>query len=471
MAESGVIIVMLARFSEEQLERWLRGTRRKPLVLRGARQVGKSTLVREFAGHQGKSLAEINLERHPGLDAVFATLDVPAILRELEVTSGGPIQAESSLLFLDEIQATPEALQALRYLHEERPDLPVVAAGSLLEFTLADHSFPMPVGRIQYMHLGPMTFGEFLAAVEPDLLRHLRRFTLAQSLPAAAHTKLLSRQREYTLVGGMPEAVQVFCEGGALQEVTEVHRSIAETYLDDFSKYARQKDLALLQKVFRFVPRNLGRKVKYSHFSRDDRARDVRNAIELLAKARICHPVYHSHCSGLPLLAEISENDYKLLFLDVGLANHVCGNDWLTLQSMTDSQFVNEGGLAEQFIGQHLVGQSDEIGPPRLTYWLREGKSANAEVDYVWSRGNWIVPVEVKAGTSGTLRSLQQFVLHKHPPVAVRFDLNMPSYQRISHATRTANGTDEVSYELLSLPLYAVEDLPRLVDGLRSERA
>ena len=459
---------MLARFAEQSLVQWLGNPRRKPLVLRGARQVGKSTLVRQFAAHQDKVLNEINLERHLELDEIFRSLDVDALLRELGVLSGEPIRTDRSLLFLDEIQATPHALQALRYFYEERQELPVLAAGSLLEFALSDHTFSMPVGRIQYNHLSPMTFKEFLLAVEPSLAASLSELNLEEPFPVIAHQKLLDRQRQYFSVGGMPEAVAVYRETGSLQEVADVHRSIAETYLDDFSKYARQKDLLLLQKVFRFIPRNLGNKVKYSSFSRNDRSKDVRNAIELLSKARVCHAVYHSSCSGMPLLSEANENIYKLIFLDIGLVNHLCGNDWIALSGMTERELANEGGLAEQFIGQHLMYLSGELGLPQLTYWLREGRTANAEVDYVWSRGNWIVPIEVKSGKSGSLRSLQQFVLQKSPPIAVRFDLNPPSFQRVSHATRTADGPAQVTYDLLSLPLYAVEELPRLLDHFRA---
>ena len=170
----------------------------------------------------------------------------------------------------------------------------------------------------------------------------------------------------------------------------------------------------------------------------------------------------------MPLLSEANENIYKLIFLDIGLVNHLCGNDWIALSGMTERELANEGGLAEQFIGQHLMYLSGELGLPQLTYWLREGRTANAEVDYVWSRGNWIVPIEVKSGKSGSLRSLQQFVLQKSPPIAVRFDLNPPSFQRVSHATRTADGPAQVTYDLLSLPLYAVEELPRLLDHFRA---
>lgn len=460
---------MLRRFTEDILACWMTARSRKPLVLRGARQVGKSTLVRQFAHHQGRTLCEINLERHLSLGKVFGSLEVDAILRELEILSRESIRDDTSLLFLDEIQAIPHALQALRYLHEERPYLPVIAAGSLLEFTLAEHAFPMPVGRIQYVHLGPLTFKEFLAGVDPALLSNLDNLDLDRASPAEAHRALVARQRQFLGVGGMPEAVDVFRQTGSLKEVSTIHRSIAETYLDDFSKYARQADLVLLQKVFRFIARGVSQKIKYVNISRDDRARDVRKAVDLLVMSRVCSPVYHTACTGVPLLAEIDEDRYKLIFLDVGLMAHLGGMDWITLSAMSDTQLVTEGKLAEQFIGQHLLNLSPDPGLPRLTYWMREGRTTNAEVDYVWSRGSWIIPVEVKAGSTGTLRSLHQFVAEKHPPVAVRFDLSQPGLHTVSCTAATRRGVMDVTFDLLSLPLYAVEELPRLVDGLRQE--
>jgi predicted AAA+ superfamily ATPase len=265
-------------------------------------------------------------------------------------------------------------------------------------------------------------------------------------------------------VGGMPEAVQAFVEENALPEVTAVHRSIADTYQDDFFKYARKQDLALMQKVFRQVPRIIGQKVKYSNVSREDKSGKVRTIIDLLVKARVCHQVFHSHCSGIPLLSEINENIYKLLFMDVGMAAHLTGLDWIALQKMNGQDLVNEGKLAEQFIGQHLFNPNEQ---PKLAYWLREEKTANAEVDFVTSSGNQVVPVEVKAGMSGTLKSLQQFALNKHAPLCIRFDFNPPSIGRITHSVRVSNGSRPVSYTLLSLPLYLVEELPRILDEIR----
>jgi predicted AAA+ superfamily ATPase len=310
---------------------WIKSKRRKPLILRGARQVGKSTLVRLFADKQKLILNEINLERHLELETVFATLDITAIRGELEALVGRSITKPGSILFLDEIQATPSALPALRYIYEDFPDIPVIAAGSLLEFTLADHNFSMPVGRIEYHHLGPMTFREFLQAIEPALCAYLDSLDFKTVLPEAAHQKLLKRQREYLFVGGMPEAVLVFQESASLEEASSVHRRIISTYEDDFAKYARRQELFRLQRTFRMIPRLVGQKVKYVNFSREDRSRDIKASIDLLEKARVCIRVFASPCSGVPLNSDLNQFVYKLLFLDVGLMNHVTGVNWLDL--------------------------------------------------------------------------------------------------------------------------------------------
>ena len=199
---------MFLRNAIKYLDCWLTKKRRKPLILQGARQVGKSTLVRMFTKSANLTLREINLERHLFLDDIFKTLDMDIIIRELEALVRNPINVPGSLLFLDEIQATPHALQALRYFYEEYPDLPVIAAGSLLEFTLADHSFSMPVGRVEYYHLYPLSFREFLVVIEPTLLPYLDTLsTSPDAMPLAAHQHLLKRLRDYFFVGGLPEAV------------------------------------------------------------------------------------------------------------------------------------------------------------------------------------------------------------------------------------------------------------------------
>ena len=448
---------MISRASEQYLKHWFEKKRRKPLVLRGARQVGKSTLVRQFAEHHGLVLNEINLERHLPLNDVFKGLDVKQIVRELEGLLGRNILKNDSLLFLDEVQATPHALAALRYFYEELPELPIIAAGSLMEFALADHSFSMPVGRVEYHHVGPVSFSEFLGCLDPDLEVWREAAGRFEVIPKMAHQRLLGRLREYLFIGGMPEAIVEYIETGSLSEVQEVQRSIVETYQDDFSKYANRTELVRLQRIFGQIPRNIGRKIKYVNLSREERSRELKSAVELLSRAQVCQKITASHCSGVPLSAEISDDVYKLIFMDVGIVNYLCGGRWNDMSDATALALVNEGPLAEQFIGQHLAYL--DRSKPQLHYWLREGRANNAEVDYVISQGMQILPVEVKAGASGTLKSLQQFVLEKGCKQAIRFDLNQPSRMLVDAKVRSGNTVENVHFELLSLPLYAVESL------------
>lgn len=464
-------MAFLRRCEESCLSTWYQKQNRKPVVIRGARQVGKSTLVRSFAEGAGLTLAEVNLERQPELAQAFESKDTARILRELEATTRIDLNGNKTLLFLDEIQACPSALPALRYLYEERPALPVVAAGSLLEFLLADHRFSMPVGRIEYLHLGPMGFGDFVEALEePFLLKLIRTWRVGEPIAEAAHRSLLDLQRQYLLVGGLPEAVREYSRSRSFTPVRDVHASIAATYQDDFSKYAQTPTSRLrLRTTFGRLPSLVGQKLKYSNVSREDRARDVRDAVDMLAQARVAWKVHHSDCSGVPLEAGVHSRVFKCLFLDIGLMNHMLGLSWAEIGRWDERQLVNEGSLAEQFVGQHLLFRHGCTTPPSLYYWLREGKTDNAEVDYVISSGRWIVPVEVKAGKAGSLRSLHQFVnskLSRPPrlPVAVRFDLNSPSRHKLEHSLTSADA--KAAYELLSLPLYMVEQLERLLRDL-----
>lgn len=455
------------RHQTADLRTWLQSPRRKPLVIRGARQVGKSTLVELFAESEGRGLSTVNLERHPGLDETFASNDPAAILNLLGSIVDAPLPPDG-LLFLDEIQAVPAAIASLRYFLEELPELPVVAAGSLMEFALADRALPMPVGRVDYLNVAPMTFTEFLGAVGKEgLARAVDAFEWPPgketSIPAVVHERLLTQLRLYQYVGGMPEAVRVFAESASLRAVGAVHASIVDTYRDDFPKYAPRRDMTRMLRVFNFAARQPGRKVKFSDVSPDDQSATVRRDIDLLAMARVIAKVTHSACSGLPLQADLKENVFKLLFLDVGLMNAVCGVGWEAIQGAGGRELVNAGRSAEQFVGQHLQFLFARRVNRELTYWLREGRSSNAEVDYVVELGGDIVPVEVKAGRAGTLKSLHQFVAEKRPPLAVRFDALPPSVQEVRADVRSKRGVETVRYRLLSLPLYLVERLPELV--------
>lgn len=432
------------------MKSWFSSSRRKPLILRGARQVGKSTLVRQFAAEQDLVLDEINLERHMNLARIFATFDIPRILEELGVLVGHPVGKPGSLLFLDEIQAVPEAIAALRYFYEDRPDLPVVSAGSLLEFALDSKRLSMPVGRVTYLYLGPMSFAEFLEETSPELIMYAQKTALGDPIPETAHSRLSMQLRRYMFVGGMPEAVQAYSDSG-LVAVSEVQRMILESYEDDFAKYAHGVDLALMQEIFRNLPAQSCRKVKYVNFSREVGSREVKGALNLFLKARVMSRVQASNCTGVPLFADTEEGAWKSLFLDVGLMNKACGIDWRMLERIDDIRFVNEGAMAEQYVGQQLLYRHGTMERPLLAYWLREGAKNNAEVDFVISEGTDILPVEVKAGAAGALKSLREIVLARGFSKAIRFDMNPPSRQVVPIAT----ASETTSYELQSLPLYA----------------
>jgi uncharacterized protein len=449
----------MKRFAEDFITTWLRKPGRKPLIIRGARQVGKSTLVRQAAKANDLLLYEINLERHPELHVVFNTMDPGRILREIElVVRKGPIDSARAILFLDEIQAVPQAIAALRYFFEELPDLRVVAAGSLLEFTLSEHTFSMPVGRVEYYHLGPMSFGEFLVAQAQETLeKYLQEYRSVSDFSPAAHDSLLPLLRDFLFTGGMPEAVKSFIGDHNPDPVREVQMSILNTYRDDFSKYGDKKQLQHLRRVFDYVPSAIGRKFVYSQVTRDWKTKEIRSAVDMLAQAGIIHLIHHVSGAGTPLGASIQDTVFKPLFLDVGLMNTACGATPLSLEQFQSHRFLHEGPLAEQFIGQHLLFSQGTHSKPELFYWLREGKSANAEIDYLIQAENLVVPVEVKAGASGSLRSLHQFVAAYNAKFAIRFDLNAPSLQNVKHEATTPEGKKECAFSLMSLPLYQVE--------------
>lgn len=461
----------LYRRELKNLERWCVEHPRKPLVIRGARQVGKSTLVREFARRQGMPLVVVDFERNPEMREAFTTREPARILSTLNLLTGQPVMPGKSLLFLDEIQSAPEVLAVLRYFYEDLPELLVVAAGSLLEFALADAQFSVPVGRVEYFHIGPMTFEDFLdAAGTPALSAHLRNFSLADldaAFPPAVHGRYMDLLRQYWVVGGLPEAVSGYVQGRqeagtVFEQVVRIQQSVVTTYRDDFSKYSHGSARDRLQITFDRLPSGVGRKFKYVQVSRDHRAAELANALQRLCMARIAYKVCHTAANGVPLAAEVNERRFKCLYLDVGLMCAALGLDLVGL-SRQDLTFVNNGALAEQFIGQHLLYSGASFQSPSLYYWAREAKNAAAEVDYLIALGASIVPVEIKAGTSGSLKSLHQFLKEKGRGLALRFNADPPSL--LSDSKRLPTG-ERVNYRLLSLPLYLVGQARRLLEAV-----
>ncbi len=451
----------------KDLIEWQNRGNRKPLVVRGARQVGKTWLIREFS-HRFDNLVELNFDKNPEKAQLFAGNDIDRCLQLLQVDTDTEIVPGKTLLFFDEIQAAPGLLPLLRYFYEEQPDLHVIAAGSLLEFLLADHDFSMPVGRVEYLHLGPMDMEEFLHAMgQEKLLRFLEDHTLGESIPESIHQNLLNYLKLFWIVGGMPAAAAAYGNSGNIGEAIREHETILQTYEDDFSKYRKRIYPQRLRKVFRRIPALVGGKLKYVQLDPEDRSRELADSLHLLEMARVIYRVQHSAGNGVPLGAEAKERDFKPLFLDTGLISSSLGLNLSGLELADDLLMVNNGALAEQFIGQHLLYGRPSYENPQLYYWNREQKSSSAEVDYLISYADKVVPVEVKAGKTGSLKSLQVFVSEKKSPVALRFNTMPPSCSR--QKTSVA-GKEKVPFLLVSLPLYLVGQARRLIEEAFSEK-
>jgi predicted AAA+ superfamily ATPase len=388
-------------------------------------------------------------------------MEVPLIVQELSLYLGQPIVPGQTLLFLDEIQACPRAIACLRYFHEVMPDLHVVAAGSLLDLELRELGCSVPVGRVEYLYLNPLTFQEFLLALgEGPLADHLERYHVGDDLGDAVHARLRDLLRFYFFVGGMPSAVAAYVERRDLLEVQRNLASIVSSLQEDFAKYGSRAQQRNMRQVLRYVPLNVGRKVRYVNITREARSDELRTALDLLELSRIVTLVRHSSANGVPLGAEASTSHFKPLLLDIGLCNNLCGQ---SLPDVSRLLTVLEGRLAEQFVGQELRSLGPTFEDRPLFYWHREEKNASAEVDYLWTHGDRVIPVEVKAGTSGSLRSTHVFLAGKERNFAVRFNMDRPSVGSFRIAVGGNGGVNDLAFTLLSLPLFLVGQLDRLL--------
>jgi predicted AAA+ superfamily ATPase len=442
------------------LQEWLRAHDRKPLVIRGARQVGKTWLVRYFAEQQNRRLIELNFEKEPHLASFFQSNDPKEILLNLGSLRDEVIDPNQCLLFLDEIQAVPELLPKLRWFAEDLPELPVIAAGSLLEFVLEEHTFSMPVGRIGYMYMEPLSFEEFLVASKREpLLSHLEAFQWSTKIPKALHEKALSLFKEYIVIGGMPAAVASWVAERSLLKVNQIHRDLITTYRDDFAKYCGRIDKERLDEILLAIPKFLGEKFIYSKVNPNIRSELIKQAFDLLCKARVCHRVTSAHANGVPIGAELDKKFFKAIFLDVGLCSAALD---LTLDQITTTDeiiLINSGGIAEQVSGQLLRTISLPYIEPELYYWLREGKNS-AEIDYIIQHGSRLIPIEVKACSTGSLKSLHLFMGLKKLSTALRINSDFPTQTDVQVKDQDGN---DVKYTLLSIPFYLLGQIHRLI--------
>jgi len=441
----------MRRDIEKELISWKSQKEKYPLIIRGARQVGKSYLVETFGKTHFQNNVVVNLEFQPQLKDCFKSLDPSEIINKLQLLLGVQIKEDNTLLFLDEIQECPQAIMSLRYFKEKMPKLAVIAAGSLLEFAMRSPDFKMPVGRVQFLYLEPLSFSEYLDATSNQNLRKfLSDVKLTDSIDDVIHKKLLELLRIYIIVGGLPAVLNEYLSSKDFMNCQRIQTALLQTYRSDFGKYAKISQHKYLQKVFDTTPRMAGQRIKYSNIDPDTRSRDLKNALNLLTLAGIVRPIYLTKASGLPLGAQINEQRFKLNFLDVGLMQNSCGLQG-RLSMEEDFMQINAGSVAEQFVGQELTAYSDRHQQASLYFWAREKKGSMAEVDYVINIGSDIFPVEVKSGKEGRLKSLRMFIEEKKSRLGIRFSQDKLSYYD----------------KILSIPLYMVEQLPRLAESLR----
>lgn len=425
------------------LESWKIKVSRRPLLLRGARQVGKTWIVREH-GKSYDTFVELNLEERPEYAKPFKELyGQPGLLiQSIENITGQQVNPGATLLFIDEIQDCPEALLSLRYFKEKMPELHVIAAGSLLEFSLKEHSFP--VGRIEFAFLFPLSFEEFLQAQgRGDLISRISEMSHRHPADAATHDLLIDLYSIYSVLGGLPEVIQTYIDGGSFQECQDIQQLIVGTYREDFHKYASKANVGHLRKLFERAPALLGQAFKYSHVDRETKSRELSKALDLLEEAGLVYRVTHSSANGSPLLAQEKQRKFKLHFVDIGLCQRLLGVEIGSL--ITPSSRVNhvlKGALTEQFVAQELISLTPSNEKPRLHYWCREAKSSKAEVDFLWEYNREIFPIEVKSGTGGSMKSLHIFMKEKK--------------QHLSHGFKASQGNWSLHDGIESIPFYGL---------------
>lgn len=455
----------MQRTASSDLADWIKRPDRRPLVLRGARQVGKTWLVRDLAKRSKRELIEINFERDPKWMDCFTDNDPAKTLQKIGLRLGHPIQVEQSLLFLDEIQEFGAGLAKLRWFAEECPSLPVVAAGSLLEFTLREHEFSMPVGRVSFYNLEPMTFTEYLTAHGQDiLLDAIRSWTPGDATDEFIHEQALRWFDRYSLCGGMPAIVNrdvANPQGDTAGQIREAQRQLLATYRADFPKYTRRADPQLIGTVLASVAAQMGSKFVFKQ-AYDTQPSRVKPALELLCQARLCINIAYAAGNGIPLAAETKAKFRKLGLLDVGLLHALMETPDL-LSEVGELNPPMRSCLAEQMVTQALRARGPRSGDPtNLYYWQREG-GRPGEIDHLIQHQTRVIPVELKSGAAGAMKSLHQFVVDKGLDLAVRIDRNAPALQPMD--LRTTQG-ERARYRLLCLPIYLLSELDRLLSSL-----
>ncbi len=440
----------MKRSIEDDLHRWKVDPLRMPLLIRGARQVGKSFTIEKFGQESFAQTVTINFELKPALKDCFRDLNPKKIIRDIELALKVQIQPGTTLLFLDEVQFCPQAIASLRYFKELMGDLHVIAAGSLLEFALIDKNISFPVGRIQSIYMRPLSFIEFLKAMDEDqLIQFILDFEWNTEIGQAVHERFMELVKIYFFVGGMPGTIAKYRATSSLQNCQNYLLTLIDLYRADMAKYATKTQYRYLQILFDRAPESVGLRFKYSFIDPDAKSRDLKTALDQLTWAGLLNPILATSAGGMPLQSQIKSKVQKLLYLDIGMLQTALKVDPL-LFFREDLTLLHSGALAEQFVGQELIAYANPYDRMQLHFWEREKRDSSAEVDYVLPLGSHIIPIEVKAGPTGKLRSIYVFLEEKKSPFGIRICSSPP----------------KKSSPINTLPFYLVSQLQRLCSSL-----
>lgn len=441
----------MKRKALKDLKKWLISSIRKPLILRGARQVGKSTLVHLFAQEEKLELFEFNFEVDKLNSVSDEQFKIQKLLDEIQLKKQKKLTSKS-LIFFDEIQESPQLLKYLRYFYEQRPDLIVISAGSLLEIALHEANFSFPVGRVEFYHLSPMTFSEFLCATGNELIDE----KLSQlDFSPALHHLAIEAMKNFYYVGGMPAVVNNFAQSNSLVEARTIQQQIIQTYQADFPKYNKRINIQRIARIFNALALQAGKKVIYSKLDPQSGSREIKRVVELLIDARVILPCIHSDGNAIPLLGESDAKVFKSYFLDIGLLNALLRLDLDAIESEFEGNFNTKGVIAEQYIAQHLSNFYPPFMAPILIYHLRDKRTQKAEIDFLIESKDKIYPIEVKSTAKGHLKSLKYFCEQKNAVAGIKISLDEFSVEPYF----TSNSS------LINFPLYAIDYLKDYIES------
>jgi predicted AAA+ superfamily ATPase len=413
----------MERIIFQHLIKWKSSKNKKPMLLRGARQVGKTYIIRKL-GEKFKYFLEVNFEMEPDLKKFFMDNLSPDILcTKLSAYYNIPLIDGETLLFFDEIQACPEALQSLRFFYEKRPDLHLIAAGSLLEFALNEIS-SYGVGRIESLFMYPLSFNEFLMALGKEPLIAIKSNASPENpVDEVFHKQLNDLLIKFLLIGGMPEVVRVFCETSDILESQKTLDDIINSLEDDFVKYKKRINTSRLKDIYVSVLHQTGNKFNISTSSETGNHEQKKESIEMLVMAGLCYKVFHTSANGLPLASEKNLRNFKVIFFDTGILQRSLKLNLADFFTGSNLNQINKGNIVEQYVGLEFVKNQFWNSKPELYYWHREKKGSSAEVDYVIEKNSDIIPIEVKSGIQGKMQSLFIFMEHKKQKFGIRTSL------------------------------------------------